>query len=518
MTRTERVRQLLASARSLAQSGRPTEAEAAAKQILSLDSEQPDALHLLGILWYQTGNRAEGIGLLHRAVLGVGGNNPTYVANFARIIANAVPREEAEPWLARATALNPEAADLAHIHGEVLRGLNRLVEAEAAYRRALDLQPRYASALNGLGNVLHSRGDIGGAFECFRQVTEWEPEIPAAWFNRGDALRESQKFEDAITAYDRALALQPDFPQAHVHRAMSLLGLERWEEGWAEYEWRWRVPNFPTPKRPFPQPEWDGSSLSGTLFIHAEQGFGDTLQFSRYVTEAAERAHRVVFECPEPLKRLMRRLTGVADVIARGDPIPPFVAHAALLSLPRILEFASPPTPERYLFPDTDRVDAWSSRLKRDSRLDIALTWRSGRLHETSTYKSCPLTALAPLFAFGDAVQFHAVQKDHDPQEELHPRISDLGDALQDFDDTAAVLECMDLVICVDTATAHLAGAMGKPCWIMLSTAADWRWAGNGIGCRWYPSARLFRQSTQGDWRSVVQDIAEALGRQIASP
>jgi glycosyltransferase involved in cell wall biosynthesis len=290
-------------------------------------------------------------------------------------------------------------------------------------------------------------------------------------------------------------------------------------KGFEEYEWRWRTSDMAKSKLDVPQPEWDGSPLDGRIiFLYAEQGLGDTLQFARYAPMVAERGGRVILECQSEIASLLRGLAGVEQVVVRGEQRPPFDVHASLLSLPHLLGTTLETVPAEipYLTVDPARVAAWGEYLDAEAEagLRVGLVWGGNPDHKADRRRSISLDALAPL-AQVPGVHFFALQKGpaavqaDTPPEGL--KLTNLGPLLGDFVDTAAVLEHLDLVITVDTSVAHLAGALGRPFWGLLAVAPDWRWLLEREDSPWYPTARLFRQESFGDWSAVVERVAKSL-------
>jgi hypothetical protein len=301
---------------------------------------------------------------------------------------------------------------------------------------------------------------------------------------------------------------------------MLLLLLGRLREGFAEYEWRWRMPGFATPSRTFPQPMWDGTDLGQrTLFVHAEQGLGSAIQFVRYVGLLARRGSRVIIECRRPLHRLfetsLARPDGRVAVVRRGDTLPRFDCHAPLMSLPHLLgtTMQSIPAQIPYLRAPPADVTTWRERLAGSPRPWIGLVWAGNPKHENDHNRSMPAPYLAPLVTSARA-SFYSLQVPAAVEElaALPPgKVSDLAPALGNFADTAAVIESLDLVVSVDTAVAHLAGALGKSVWLLLPYVPEWRWLLDREDSPWYSTMRLFRQHRAGDWTGVVERVKVAL-------
>ena len=297
----------------------------------------------------------------------------------------------------------------------------------------------------------------------------------------------------------------------------------RFEQGWAGYEWRWKCKEFGS-LPPFQPPLWDGSFLDGrTILVHAEQGLGDTLQFIRYVPSLHQRGGRVILMCQPPLVRLLTRSPGIERLLAHGDPVPEFDVHTPLLSLPRLLgtTLESVPADVPYLEAEPQLVEAWRHRLGSYPGFKVGIVWQGNPKFRLDRLRSIPLAQFAPLARVPGVHQF-SLQKGPGAEQlaavtDRFP-VTDLGRRLDDFMDTAAVLKNLDLVISVDTAIAHLAGALGIPVWVALPFAPDWRWLMGREDSPWYPTMRLFRQTRPGQWEDVFHHIAEALQRRLAAP
>jgi tetratricopeptide (TPR) repeat protein len=422
----------------------------------------------------------------------------------------------------RAAALRPDLA-VAHFNlGNALRNAGRGEEALASYARALALKPEYVEAWNNRANVLRELNRPEEALPDYERALALKPDYVDAVLNRGIVLNALNRHEEALACFARVLALQPDHAEAHYCVSLHRLLAGDFERGWQEYEWRWRVHDAGTLAR-HAQPLWLGrEDLSGkTILLPAEQGYGDTLQFCRYAALVAGRGARVILEVQPPLKSLLARLAGPAQVLAQGDTLPPFDFHCPLMSLPLAFHttLETIPAAAPYLTADPVRADAWRARLGSAPALRVGLAWSGRPTHRNDTNRSIPLVELAPLLESG--ASFVSLQKELRAcdQETLaaFPALRHYGDLLQDYADTAALIDCLDLVITVDTSVAHLAGALGKPVWILLPFDPDWRWLLGREDSPWYPTARLFRQARLRDWGSVILRVRDALRRQLHS-
>jgi hypothetical protein len=321
-----------------------------------------------------------------------------------------------------------------------------------------------------------------------------------------------------------ALQHQPGNAEAHWNRGLLHLQQGRYAEGWPGYEWRWQVAHLSVSRqrRPFSQPLWLGrEDLAGkTILLHAEQGLGDTLQFCRYADMVAARGARVILEVPPALLELMRTLAGPAEVLARGAALPPFDVHCPLMSLPLAFgtTLATVPAPASYLRADAAKAAAWDGLLGPGDRLRVGVAWRGSQAHKDDDRRSIDFAVFAG--ALSPACEFVSLQDRHRPEDAAllaASPVRDYGSRLADFSDTAALCAAVDLVITVDTSIAHLAGALGKPVWILLAANADWRWLLGRTDSPWYPSARLIRQQPGESWAAVLADVRAGLDA-MASP
>jgi hypothetical protein len=398
----------------------------------------------------------------------------------------------------------------------------RLPEAEAAYRRALAIKPDYADAHNNLGVLLKNSNRLTEAEATYRQALKIKPAYAEAHNNLGNLLNESKRLTEAEAAYRRALAIKPDYADARVNLSFLLLTLLRYEEAWSLYESRYaperkelavKVPDLS-------YPQWQGESLTGkSLVIWPEQGFGDYIQFVRYVPLLKARgvAH-LTLVCPPPLSVLLATVEGVDAVVTDLAKLPAHDYWSLVLSLPLHCATTAdtiplPPMPYVHALPS--RVAQWGDCLPATG-LKVGLVWKGSVGHKNDSNRSLPeLASLAPLWSVPD-VTFISLQKGQGEDEASNPPagqgIVALGAQMQDFADSAAIVSQLDLVICVDTAIAHVAGALGKPCWVLLpAMGTDWRWLVDRTDSPWYPSVRLFRQTDLEDWSETVGDVADAL-------
>ncbi len=446
-------------------------------------------------------------------------------ANRANTLTALRHYDEALAACGRALALAPDDADAFCYRGNALYGLQGFDEAMTSFDRALALRPAYAEAHCNRGATLHALRRYDEALAACDRSIALQPDHSQAHCNRGVTLQDLMRCDEALASYDRALASRPDFASAHNNAALCCLLMGDYERGWREHEWRWRNDRFADESRNFPQPLWLGSGeLAGkTILLHAEQGFGDTLQFCRYLPLIAARGARVILEVQRPLEELMRSLAGATQVMSRGEPLPAFDLHCPLLSLPLALRTRLDTIPARtpYLAAPEDKARAWRERFAGHAKRKIGLVWAGNPRKELpgcnriDALRSMEFAQLAPLLEV-PGCEFYSLQKGGDAAAQLRDsalrqHVVDWTDDLRDFSDTAALIENLDLVIAVDTAVAHLAGALNKPFWLLNRYNTCWRWLLDREDSPWYPAGRLFRQDARRQWDSVVVRVCAAL-------
>ena len=423
----------------------------------------------------------------------------------------------------RGAAVQPVHADLQHNLGLALFERQETEAAIAQYRLALSLRPGDHTILNNLGVALRGTGDLPAAIATYQQALAVAPEDAMAWNNLGVAYTESRAIDEGIAAYRRASALDPAAADPHYNLALSLLLRGDYAEGWRELAWRWQTKSFQKQKVTLAAPEWQGEKLGdGVLLLHDEQGLGDTLQMCRYVPLAAQRA-RVILQVQRPLVGLLGGLAGVERVIARGEAVPDCAAHAPLMSLPGVFgtTLDTIPAADGYLQADPARVAQWRARLDALQGLRVGVVWagnpRLGGLSydRADRRRSLPVAMLAPLALPG--VSLVSLQKGEAGRQARVVAMTDWTAGLHDMADTAALVCALDLVISVDTAVAHLAGALGRPVWFLNRFDNDWRWLLGRDDSPWYRTLRQFRQSAPGEWAEVIARVAAALSDQVGA-
>ncbi len=501
----------------LAQMKRPDEALASYDRAIQLRPSYVEALHNRGILLHEQKRFAEALASYDRALA----LRPDYaeaLCNRGMVLFELKAPDEALASYDRALALRPDYVEAQVHRGNALRMLKRFEEALASCERTLELWPDRAAAYGNRAIVMHELRRFDEALADYDRAFAIEPDYPDALCNRGATLYELGRFEEALASYARALAVRSDFIDAHYNEAHSRLLTGDLRRGFEKFEWRWEIEPYASYKREFSQPQWTGAEeIAGkTILLHAADGFGDTIHFCRYTPLVAARGARAILEVQTPLHELMRSLGGGAQVLARGDPLPDFDLQCSLLSLPRAFgtELASIPSAAPYLFAPPSRAGQWETRLGPRDRPRIGLAWSGDPTHSNDRNRSIALDRLLPLVTGIDAT-FVSVQREMRAGDAATLRncgdVLHFGEALEDFSDTAALMANLDLVISVDTSVAHLAGALGKPVWILLPFIPDWRWLFDRDDSPWYPTARLFRQDKTRAWDDVIVRVRAAL-------
>ena len=505
--------------------GRPAEALARYSQACALNPAYAESHCSRGILLRELGRPQEALMALDQAIA----LRPGYAeahGNRGNVLVDLGQNEDALGSYATALAMNPAYFEVLSNRVAPLRALRRPQEALAASDEALAVNADYAEAHSNRGAALYDLRRLEEALDAYDRATSLKPGYATAYSNRGTVLLELRRLEDALASYDAALAAEPDHADAHYNQAMCRLALGDDAGGWAQYEWRWKTDQLRPALCHADWPLWlGGESVAGrTILLHAEQGLGDTLQFVRYAPAVAALGAKVVLEVPPGLETLLSRVEGVAQVAAIGEPLPPFDVQTPMMSLPHALPQEGFGLQTAYLAADKAKAAAWAERLGPSPELRVGLCWAGGLRPDQliadgiDQRRSLPLAAFAPLAAV-EGASFYSLQKGPRSSQPLDltgqgwagPEIVDLTSELKDFADTAALVANLDLVITCDTAVAHLAGGMGKPVWILNRHDACWRWLDGRDDSPWYPSARLFRQETPGDWEKVIGRVAEAL-------
>jgi tetratricopeptide (TPR) repeat protein len=509
------IAQTLATADQHRRSGRLSEAEALCRDVLKDEPHHAEAYHMLAVIAHQAGNMPVAIEML-RLAIAANDRIPLYHSNYC----------------------------------ELLRLAGRTQEAVAAGERATILDPTLPQAHCNLGVAYYDAGDYRAAARSYERALAHDPQFAEAWSNLGNALRAQHKLDDALVAYDRALAVRRDYADAHANKASTLHLIGRIDEaiatyrhaialdpmqanahsglslllllngnldyGWMEYEWRWRSSEMPA--RRVAGTLWEGDRTPGKrLFIHSEQGLGDALQFVRYLPLLMARGASIILLVPETLRILLVESLPAVTVWDEQAPLPPYDRHCPLLSLPRLFRttLESIPADVPYVRAPKEAAARWAERLGDARGLKVGIVWSGNPKHINDPARSIAIETLAPLFAVS-GTSFYSLQ--------VGPRADDLARLgasgviplardLTSFAETAGAVAHLDLVVTIDSSVAHLAGAMGKPVWILTPAVPDWRWLFEREDNPWYPTARLFRQKTRLDWAPVIERVAHELTR-----
>jgi Flp pilus assembly protein TadD len=498
---------------------RRAEAEANLRAAISFNGDLVEAHNNLANLLIAAGRHAEAADSLQAAVR----RRPDFVeahSNLAGVLLLLDRKEEAVTAFEIALRLRPGMAELHYNLGDALDKLGRASEAEARCREAVRLKPDYFEAWTLLGILCASRRAFGDAEAAFRKAAALRSDHGRSRVNLGKMLLRLNRSEEAASTAQAALRILPEDPEAHTVLAFSLLQLGRWREAWPEYEWRWKDARLNLEPRAFACPTWTGDALAGrTLLLHAEQGFGDTLQLLRYAAQVPHDG-KVIVEVQKPLLRLAATLKGVHRILARGEALPDFDLHCPLFSLPRIFGTTVETIPNGvpYLSADPIAVERWRTRLAGAGAACVGLVWAGNRDNTEDEARSIPLAAFAALAGLDD-VTFVSLQKGEGDAEAVQPpaglRLLDFTAELADFADTAALVAALDLVIGADTAVIHLAGALGRPVWLLNRFHAEWRWLRERTDSPWYPTLRQFRQREPSNWGDVISDVRDALADRL---
>ena len=449
--------------------------------------------------------------------------NPNFADAYAHLAIAAMQLGRVEQAIEAQQALvrlRPESADAWSNLGTALAEAGRSTEAIAAAQRAISLCPGHANARNNLAAALGADGRYEQALVECREALRRDPELAEAHNNLGSILAAMGQLDEAAASFRRAIAISPDHAAAHFNLALALLIGGKWVAGWPQYEWRWKCFSSARPRN-FPEPQWGGEPLQGrTILLHAEQGIGDTIQFVRYVPLVAQRGATVLLECQPELRRLLGGLPRVGQLIARGEALPRFDLQCPLMSLGGVFGTTvdSIPGPVPYLTADHSLVAAWERKLATPGkplvRVKVGLVWSGNPTQKNNRLRSIPLRSLGAL-AVVKGIRFLTLQKGLAADQARNPppgmELEDFTADLTDFAETAALLANLDLIITVDTAVAHLAGAMGLKVWALLCYAPDWRWLLGRGDSPFYPTMRVFRQHRPGDWDGVVAEVRSEL-------
>ena len=489
------------------------DAVSAARRAIALNPELSEAHSNLGACLIDLDDVVGAREALQSAIK-LAPENPENFVNLSKLEIKSGEFSSARAAAKAAIDRAPKLPQALNAMGNAHYALRDYIPAEDAYRRACKLRPPAPDILANLGNALARQGRLVEAREVLCDSLEMDADNPSIRTNYGALLLEQGDVNGAVQEFERALAIAPELPDAHWNRGLARLVSGALKDGFAGYEYRWRLPEF-TPRHT-DIPLWHGEALEGkSILVHSEQGFGDTLQFVRYTDALKTQGAEVYLETHAPLRRLLEGMPSLNRVLQRGDALPDVDVQLPILSLPHRLgtSFEILPKEIPYIPFNSDSVPD----LGVTSGLNIGLAWAGRPTHKNDVNRSVSLDVLKPLFELSGAT-WVSLQIDarHDDAISANLPLRDLRPQITDFADTASAIGALDLVISVDTAVAHLAGALGKDVWILLPFAPDWRWFLNREDSPWYPSARLFRQQSPGDWGEVIRRVAAALEHHLA--
>ncbi len=541
---------LLRQAIGLHRAGRLPEARRCYLCILAVDPQHFEALQLLATLHSQAGHHEEAAVLFEQAIqiddarpelFNNRGNALKELKRFDEALASydvaiRLKPDYAEAYFNRGNVLKEiERFDAALIsysdamrikadyvealknQGVTLQKMERFEESFATFARALCLKPDDAEVINNMGTALQTLGRHDQAIRHYEFAITINPEYSDAFYNRGISLHRTKRIQEALSSYQEAARLKPADTNTHWNQSLALMLLGDLREGWRFYESRLKKYDMKAEYYDGPELAWRGQTdIQGKrLFIHAEQGLGDIIQFARYLARLDVFGTEVIFQAPPSLMSVMSTLRTQATIISTDDSLPPFDAYCPLMSLPYVFKTSlnSIPAETPYLFADEDKFVSCMARLGHKRAFRVGVVWSGSARHSNDSSRSLPLKELVPLLDL--PIEWHALQQEYRATDlktlEGLSSIHRHESHLHDFSDTAALVACMDLVISVDTSVAHLAGAMNKPVWVLLPHVPDFRWLLERQDSPWYPSARLFRQQRPGDWASIVGELRNEL-------
>ena len=497
---------------ALAAQGKIVESESVLRRAIEAEPDLAEAHINLGNVFQLQGKLDEAVTSLRRA-LKINPDQTAAHVNLGNILLKQGNPEDAAGSYSSALEIEPEFSQALNGLGTAFMQQNKGKEAAETFDQALNIAPDQPEILCNLGNLLRNQGKYDEAVKTLRKAIAIQPNLIDAHINLGNTLKSRGEWDGAMDSYQQALSLDPENAETHWNNAQVLLLLGRLEEGWQEYEWRTKCDDFRSLIWKTGGPPWDGSNLDGkTILIYCEQGFGDSVQFIRYAQPLAALGATVIVKCPQKLQTLFQTVPGVDKAVTRMDKSTPYHLQASLHSLPRLLktDMESIPAQVPYVFPPA----ASTIDLGSDGKQKVGIVWAGSPSHKNDQSRSMSLDYFKPLLDV-EGLAFYSLQFGEPSQDinhfELGGAIVDLSGDLEGFTATAAVLAELDLIISVDTSTAHLAGALGKPVWTLLSFVPDWRWLLGRDDSPWYPSMRLFRQNSPGDWRGVMDNVVKEL-------
>ena len=460
---------------ALHNNGQVDQAIAIYKELLDLEPHNPDLWNLLGVAAHQQNNNSLAKTLVETAI-----------------------------------SLKKDAPDYYNNLGLIYRALNGSKEANQAFRKAIKINPKHSNALSNLASLLRYDEKYEESLSFSRQAIDCNPNNIDALNNLGNSLWDSGLYAEAIKTYRKAVKIQPTFALSHWNLALALLSMGEYEEGFQQMSWRWKWAKFPGKKRVFNKPRWHGEDISNkTILLHPEQGLGDTLQFMRYSTLVKKVAKRVILELPREIIPLAMYQGLANKIIQTGETPADFDLHSHLIDLPGIFGTTPNTVPQKipYIKIKKDIIKKWVKYQKQFSGKKIGINWRGNLDNPVEKIRGIPLPHLSQLFQLPGVSWFNLQKGNEKSVEPLIDTTQLINTGPAPLEETAGLISTLDLIITSDTLIAHLAGALGKPVWILLHHSPDWRWMTTGKYSNWYPTASLFRQPRSGDWNSVVADV-----------
>lgn len=495
------------------------EAIQAYQQAIAFMPNYANAHHNLGMALYRQGKATEAIEHYQQAV----DLEPSHTSarnSLGVALYQQGKLDEAIEQYRQAIAVMPNYLSAHDNLGIALKQQHKLEEAATHFRTAIAINPGYSNAYINLGNTMRELGDYHQAIAYCQEAIRLQPDNADAHNTYGCVFVDLGRLDDAIACYETAIQKRPDFADAHLNLGIILLQVGNFQRGFTEYHWRWQTQQCPDLR--YTHALWKGESLIGKIILlTAEQGFGDTIQFARYATLIAQRGGKVVIACQKPLIRLLATVPGVSNCVDRDQENVETHVHAPLMELPCILgtTLETIPATVPYVFPPANASIQLTAPT--NTRLKMGFVWSTNPNNSTSGKRSCAVSHFLTLLEIPD-IALYSLQKEASEADRTLlqgcDRVYDLQDQLSDFADTAAAITQLDLVITVDTAVAHLAGALGKPTWILLAHIPDWRWLMEREDNPWYPTMRLFRQPQPGDWADVFAQVKVALQTELTHP
>lgn len=549
-TKSQKIANLLQKGLTLHRQGNLGSAKQIYEKILKKQRNHFDALQLLGTIYSQIGQHDAALQFFDKA-LRIDKTDAAVFYNRGKALEELERYGDALVSYEEALRIKPNYVEAIYNRGNALRDLKRFDEAITSYDEAVRIQPDHAGAMNNRGNALQELKRFDDAIKSFDEALRVQPYRAEVMINRGNALQKLQRFDDALAGYDEALLTQPDYAEALINRGNVLQELKEFDDalasydealrikpnyteatwnksllliltgnyldGWMLYEARLQKEDLKKNYPAYPQLAWRGKEdvRGKKILIHSEQGLGDSIQFIRYLDQIHQLGADIILEVPKTLTTLANTIKTPITVVEKGSKLPEFDAYCPLLSLPYVFKTTVDTIPSviPYLSADKQKVSEWNSRLGVKTRKRIGLVWSGSAGHTNDQNRSIPLEVFADLLKL--PVEWHSLQNEYRTEDKNfldgHPEVRQHQEELDDFADTAALIECMDLVISVDTSVAHLAGALGKTTWILLPFSPDFRWMLEREDCPWYPTAKLLRQDEERDWKKVIMKLMREL-------